>query len=53
MRRYVAKEIALHMNEVIWTIVGMSVNDDFLARKVLLYLCAIDLLGGGIYGGDP
>ena len=51
-RPYVAQQISFHMNEVIRTIVGMPVNDDFFARKVLLYLFAIDLLDRRVHSGD-
>ena len=35
---YVAKKITLHMDEIGWGLVGTSVDDDFFARKILLYL---------------
>lgn len=50
---YVAKKITLHMDEIGWGLVGTSVDDDFFARKILLYLFAIDFLGGCVLRECP
>lgn len=51
-RQYVAQQIALHMNEVVRALVGLSIDDDFLAREIFLNLTAIDLLGRCVHSDD-
>ena len=51
-RGYVAQQTVFHVDEVIWTAIGMPVDNDLFARKVFLYLFAVDCLGRRIDSDD-